>query len=280
MIERHIIDPIIRDALNEDIGPGDITTDAILREDRLAEAILLAKEPMVIAGLEVFKRVFQFLSTNTDFVTPFHDGEDIKTGTKIGTLRANLSVILKGERTALNFLQRMSGISTLTKMYINAVSDYDVKILDTRKTTPGMRYLEKYAVLMGGGHNHRMGLFDGIIIKDNHIKAVGSISKAIKRAKKRASHTVKIEVEAENLNQVQEAIESGADIIMLDNMSPELMKKAVEMGKGRVLFEASGGVDLSNIREIADTGVDSISIGAITHSARAVDISLEIESLL
>ena len=278
MIDEHAIDPIILRALEEDIGPGDITVDALIQDNKKVKAILISREQMVIAGLWVFKRVFCLLSEEVKFSTSLHDGDEIGSGTIIGELKGPASIILKGERVALNFLQRMCGIATLTKKYVDAVAGYKVKILDTRKTTPGLRCLEKYAVLMGGGHNHRIGLYDGVIIKDNHIKAVGSVSESIKRAKERTSHLMKIEVEVENLNQVKEAIEAGADVIMLDNMPPELMRKAVEMGRGRAMFEASGGINLENIQEVAKTGIDMISVGALTHSARAVDISLEFES--
>jgi nicotinate-nucleotide pyrophosphorylase (carboxylating) len=226
--------------------------------------------------LPVFKRVFDLLSPDMAFEFHFQDGGAVPGGAKIGVVSGPLGAILKGERTALNFLQRMSGIATLTKKYVDKVGAQKVRVVDTRKTVPGLRVLDKYAVRMGGGFNHRLGLFDGILIKDNHIAAAGSVRKAVSLAKKNVPHTVKIEVEVEDLRGVEEAIQAGADAVLLDNMSPEMMRKAVDVVRGRLAIEASGNINLENIEEVAQTGVNLISVGALTHSPRAVDLSLEV----
>jgi nicotinate-nucleotide pyrophosphorylase (carboxylating) len=277
MIENPIfLDRVIKMALEEDLGAGDLTTDAIVDPAGRGKAVLLSRERLVLAGLAVFTRVFEVLSSDVTFDAYFQDGQTVPKGEKIGLLSGPLGAILKGERTALNFLQRMSGIATLTRRYVDKAGSQKVKVVDTRKTAPGLRVLDKYSVRMGGGFNHRLGLFDGILIKDNHIAAAGSVSKAVSLAKKKAPHTVKIEVEVEDLKGVEDAIRAGADAILLDNMSPEMMRKAVDVVAGRVEIEASGNINLENIEEVAKTGVNIISVGALTHSPRAVDLSLEV----
>jgi nicotinate-nucleotide pyrophosphorylase (carboxylating) len=277
MIENAILlDRVIRTALEEDLGPGDLTTDAIVDPATRGKALLLARESLVLAGLPVFRRVFDLLSPDMAFEFYFQDGGSVPGGEKIGMVSGPLGVILKGERPALNFLQRMSGIATLTRRYVDKAGSQKVKVVDTRKTAPGLRILDKYSVRMGGGFNHRLGLFDGILIKDNHIAAAGSVSKAVSLAKKNAPHIVKIEVEVEDLTGVEEAIQAGADAILLDNMPLEMMRKAVAVVAGRVEIEASGNINLENIEEVAQTGVNIISVGALTHSPRAVDLSLEV----
>ena len=277
MIENNpLVKEIISLALKEDLGPGDITTDAIVEKERKAKAKLIAKEDFVLAGLPIFKAVFKQLSEKVFFEEFYKEGDLIRCGHVICYVNGPVSVILKAERTALNFLQRMCGIATAVRRFVKKISHTKAKILDTRKTMPGMRLLDKYAVRIGGGSNHRFGLFDGILIKDNHISAAGSVKKAIERVKAIAPHTLKIEVEVETLEQLKEAIDSGADIVLLDNMDVEEIKKAVKMAKGKVLIEASGGIKLNNVEEIAAAGVDFISVGEITHSVKGVDISLEL----
>ena len=277
MFENEIsLDDAIRTALKEDLGPGDLTTDAIIPPESRGKASLLAREDLVLAGIQVFSRVFKLLSAETAFEYFFSDGQSVPAGETICIISGPTGAILKAERTALNFLQRMSGIATLTKIYVDKVGSNRVRVVDTRKTAPGLRLFDKYAVRMGGGFNHRMGLFDGILIKDNHISAAGSVAKAVSLARGGAPHTIKVEVEVEDLDGVEEALRSGADVILLDNMTPEMMQKAVDLVGGRATTEASGGINLGNIEEIAKTGVDIISVGALTHSLRAVDLSLEI----
>jgi nicotinate-nucleotide pyrophosphorylase (carboxylating) len=279
MIEHYPqLDSLIRLALEEDIGPGDVTTDAVVAPAAEGRAQLVARERMVPAGLAVFERTFTLLCPDMRFETDCEDGELVEPEARIGTVAGPLWAILQGERTALNFMQRMSGIATLTRRYVDRVRPYKARILDTRKTTPGHRWLEKYAVRVGGGVNHRFALFDGILIKDNHIRAAGSISKAVKLSRRGAAHLLRVEVEVEDLAGVEEALRAGTDIIMLDNMPPEDLRAAVRLVKGRALLEASGGIKLDTIEEVARTGVDFISVGALTHSARAVDLSLEIEA--
>jgi nicotinate-nucleotide pyrophosphorylase (carboxylating) len=263
-------------ALEEDLGSGDLTTDAIIDAEHTGRALLLAREPLILAGLPVFTAVFQFLSSDIGVECLFRDGQIVPPGGEICHLSGPLSPILKGERTALNLLQRMSGIATLTRKYVDEAASDRVKIVDTRKTAPGLRLLDKYAVRMGGGFNHRLGLFDGILIKDNHIMAAGSVSRAVALAQAGTPHTIKVEVEVEHLSGVEEALTAGADVILLDNMSPHMMRQAVDLVDGRVPLEASGNITLDNIKEVAATGVDLISIGALTHSPRAVDLSLEV----
>jgi nicotinate-nucleotide pyrophosphorylase (carboxylating) len=265
----------IRRALEEDLGPGDCTTSLLIPEKKKSSAQYIAKENLILAGLPFASLVFQLLDQTARFRPFFADGDRIKKGRIIAEVSGYTSVLLKGERVSLNLLQRLSGIATLTALYVEKIKGLKAKIVDTRKTTPCLRSMEKYAVRTGGGFNHRFGLFDGILIKDNHIKAVGSIPKAVQRAKK-SHHLSKIEIEVENIRGLREAIHAGADIVMLDNMSIADMRKAVKLSNGRVALEASGGITLDNIREVAETGVDFISVGALTHSAPAVDMSLKI----
>ncbi|KPJ66038.1 nicotinate-nucleotide pyrophosphorylase [candidate division WOR-1 bacterium DG_54_3] len=274
---RHLIEL----SLSEDIGKGDLTSEAVIDEGVLAKGIIVAKEEGVLAGLDIAKTVF--LQSDPDFVfeSPFKDGNKVMRGEEVATLKGRAKSILSGERTALNFLQHLSGIATLTSKYVERVKDTGIKILDTRKTTPGLRWLEKYAVKMGGGENHRMGLFDMILIKENHIKAVGSISRAVQKAKTKYPME-KIEVETRNLGEVKEAVNSEVDWIMLDNMSTDEIKKAVKVIRScrkETKIEASGRIDLNNVRELALTGVDFISMGALTHSAPALDFSLLLAEL-
>ncbi|MBW1691103.1 MAG: carboxylating nicotinate-nucleotide diphosphorylase [Deltaproteobacteria bacterium] len=274
-----LVDRILENALDEDIGPGDITTSAIVDSEIRGEAQLSAKEDAVLAGMEIFSRVFSLLDPGIEVNSKFHDGDVLRDGTYIAQLKGSLRGILIGERTALNFLQHLSGIATLTRAYVDKTKPSQVRVIDTRKTTPGLRLLEKYAVRVGGGSNHRFGLFDGILIKDNHIVAAGSITRAVERVKAHVPHTVRIEVEVTDTKGLEEAISARADAVLLDNMSLEEMSSAVSIAGGRVLLEASGSVTLESIGEIAKTGVDLISVGAITHSARSVDISLEVTDI-
>jgi nicotinate-nucleotide pyrophosphorylase (carboxylating) len=263
-------------ALEEDLGPMDLTTDATVDPEKRGKAILLAREKLVLAGLPVFSRVFTSLSSEIEVEYYSEDGHHVPAGEKICLLSGPISAIIKAERTALNFLQRMSGIATLTKVYVDKVGSEKARVLDTRKTMPGLRVLDKYAVRMGGGFNHRFGLFDGILIKDNHIAALGSIAKAVALARENTPHTIKVEVEVEDQDGLVEAMQAGADVILLDNMTPDAIRKAARLARGRVQLEASGGINLNTIEEIAQTGVDFISVGALTHSAPAVDVTLEL----
>ena len=265
----------IRRALEEDIGPGDRTTSLLLSEKKTSSAQFIAKGNLILAGLPFASLVFQLLDQTVRFRPFFADGDRITKGRVVAEVSGNTGVLLAGERVSLNLLQRLSGIATLTGLYVRKIKGLKAKIVDTRKTTPCLRFMEKYAVRTGGGCNHRFGLFDGILIKDNHIKAVGSIPKAVQRAKS-SHHLSKIEIEVENIRGLKDAIKAGADVVMLDNMSIADMRKAVKLSNGRVVLEASGGITLENVREVAETGVDLISVGALTHSAPAVDISLKI----
>lgn len=267
---------LIRLALEEDIGPGDVTTDALIEPDRAATAVIFAKEPLILAGLHVAQKVFTTLDPTALFDTTFQDGDRVESRDEVLIVQGKFRALLTGERTALNFLQRLSGISTLTRQYVGQVAGSKVRLTDTRKTTPGWRRLEKYAVKIGGGDNHRFGLYDGILIKDNHVVACGGIREAVDKVRNGRPPLLPIEVEVSDLNQVQEAIESSVDIIMLDNMSLNDIRKAVSMIEGRALIEVSGGVTLDTLGELANTGVDIISVGALTHSARAVDISMRV----
>jgi len=270
------MDKVLRAALEEDVGAGDITTDAIIAPDFKGKAALVTRERIVLAGLPVFERVFKLLDPMIEIEDYYTDGQVAPAGVKICLLAGSLSVILKAERTALNFIQRMSGIATLTREYVRKAGSEKVKVLDTRKTAPGLRSFDKYAVRIGGGFNHRFGLYDAILIKDNHISAVGSMTKAVRLAKKKASKNIKVEVEVEDPDLVEEAIMAGADSILLDNMSLDQIREAVRIAAGRIPLEVSGGVNLENINEIARTGIDFISVGALTHSVCAVDLSLEL----
>jgi nicotinate-nucleotide pyrophosphorylase (carboxylating) len=268
------LDRLIDQALAEDIHTGDITTQAVVPGARPALARLIAKEDMVLAGLFVAERVFQRLNAEIRFTPRKAEGESVTKGDLIATIEGDAADLLMGERVALNLLQRLSGIATLTSRFVEAVRGTGARIVDTRKTTPGLRELEKYAVRKGGGINHRTGLYDGVLIKENHIAAAGGIAEAVSRARAYIPHTLKIEIETETLAQVDQALAAGADIIMLDNMCLADMRTAVETVAGRALLEASGGVNLDTVRAIAETGVDIISVGALTHSARAMDISM------
>ena len=268
------LDRLIEQALLEDIHTGDITTQAVVPGVRPATARLIAKEPLVLAGLFVAERVFQRLNHEVRFNTNYVDGAVVGTGETLATVEGNAADLLMAERVALNLLQRMCGIATLTSRYAQAVSGTKARIVDTRKTTPGLREVEKYAVRVGGGRNHRTGLYDGVLIKENHIAAAGGIAEAVSRARAYIPHTLKIEIETETPGQVEEALAAGADIIMLDNMDCDTMRHCVGLINGRALVEASGGVNLDTVRAIAETGVDIISIGALTHSPRAMDISM------
>lgn len=275
------IDETLMNALKEDIGSGDVTTSSLIPEGHVSEALLIAKEEIVLAGLPFAERVFQLVDTGLEFRALKKEGARVRKGGIISGTKGRTWSILIAERTALNILQRMSGIATLTNEYVKAVKGLNVEITDTRKTAPGLRFFDKYAVSMGGGRNHRHGLYDGVLIKDNHIAAAGGIGKAVKLARSRAQHLLKIEVEVTTIAGVNEALSAGADVIMLDNMGVAMMKKAVgivRQKKPGVLIEASGNMDLGNIREVAETGVDLISVGALTHSAPAADISLKIRS--
>lgn len=276
MSKELLIKDIARRSLNEDLGSGDITAQALIPPEARGEAVIRAKEGLVLAGLEVAREVFSALDGGIFFHGEHRDGEMIEAGQTIAGVAGGARSLLSGERTALNFLQHLSGIATYTRQFVDRVAGTRAVILDTRKTTPGLRALEKYAVRMGGGRNHRQGLHDMFLIKDNHIALVGSVKEAVEKARKAAQLPVKIEVEAAELHQVKEALEAEADIIMLDNMSPREMKEAVDLIKGLALVEASGGIGLDNVRAVAETGVDYISLGCITHSARAVDISMDI----
>lgn len=269
------IDRIIINALREDIPSGDITTDNIIDETSQSEAVLIAKDEGVIAGLDVAKKVFLMLDDQVVFEKMVEDGQTVKRGDIIAKIKGNTRALLKGERTALNLLQRLSGIATKTRQLADKIKDLPAKLVDTRKTTPGLRVLEKYAVRVGGGYNHRFCLSDGVLIKDNHIKAAGGIKQAVQLVREKIPHTMKIEVETETIEQVLEALEAKADIIMLDNMSLDEMKKAVKIIDGRAVTEASGNVNADTIYDIACTGVDIISVGGLTHSVKAFDISMK-----
>ena len=274
-METEYIDELISRAIEEDMPSGDITTDALVPADAVSEASFTAKEEGVLAGLPIARRVFEMIDDKVVFRSMMEDGCLMRKGDVPAVVKGSTASILKGERTALNFLQRLSGIATATRSYVEAVKGTKARILDTRKTTPGLRHLEKYAVRMGGGTNHRIGLSDMVLIKDNHLAFVGSITEAVRRARAGAPTGVKVEVEVCGLDGLREAIACGADIIMLDNMSQETMRKAVETAAGRVPLEASGNIRLENVRRVAETGVDYISVGALTHSYKSLDISLE-----
>ena len=268
-------DPLIRMALDEHITSEDISTNAVMREAKQGEVDLICKEDGIIAGLSVFKRVFTLLDADTEVTFFCQDGDAVKQGQKMGVVRGDIRVLLSGERTALNYLQRMSGIATYTNSITKLLAGSKTKLLDTRKTTPNNRIFEKYAVKAGGGYNHRYNLSDGVLLKDNHIGAAGSVAKAVEMAKEYCPFVRKIEIEVENLDMVKEAADAGADIIMLDNMSHDDMKEAIRIIDGRAETECSGNVTRENIAKLIDLGVDYISSGALTHSAPIMDISLK-----
>lgn len=271
------IDSIIQNALAEDIHTGDITTQALQLKPGRTSAILKAKEDMIVCGLRVAERVFSLVDKESVFTPLCADGDFAASGTVIARISGEASLLLQGERVALNLMQRMSGVANLTAKYVEAVRGIKVRIVDTRKTTPGLRVLEKYAVRVGGGINHRTGLYDGVLIKENHIAAAGGIAEAVRRARSYIPHTLKIEIETESIADVKAALSAGADIIMLDNMDYPTMKEAVGIIAGQATVEASGGVNLSTVRAVAETGVDIISVGALTHSAPSMDISMLLE---
>lgn len=268
-------DDIILNALKEDITSEDISANSVMRHYQLGEVDLICKEDGVIAGLDVFRRVFELLDDKTEVTFFVHDGDAVMNGQKAGVVRGDIRVLLSGERTALNYLQRMSGIATYTRKIADLLEGTNTKLLDTRKTTPGMRVFEKYAVKVGGGYNHRFNLSDGILLKDNHIGAAGGVKQAVAMAKEYAPFVRKIEIEVENLEMLAEALEAGADIIMLDNMSIEDMKKAVELCKGKAETECSGNVTKENVAKLTGIGVNYISSGALTHSSPILDLSLK-----
>lgn len=278
-----LIDDIAAGSLAEDLGRGDITSRATVKPDQQARGNFMAKQELVLAGLEVADAVFMHLDPYLEVETTAVDGELLQPDKVFARVVGDAQMLLAAERVALNFLQRLSGVATLTRKYVEAVAGTNAKIVDTRKTTPGLRLLEKYAVHIGGGHNHRLGLDDGVLIKDNHIALAGSVTEAVRRAKEAAGHLHKIEVEVATLDQVKEALKAQADILLLDNMTPEMIRQAVQLVEAhepnnrRTLLEASGGITLANVRDYAETGVDLISIGALTHSAPAVDISFKIK---
>lgn len=268
-------DHLIMQALQEDITSEDITTNAVMREACPGGVQLICKQDGVVAGLDVFKRVFELLDEKTEVEFYVKDGERVKSGQLMATLHGDIRVLLSGERVALNYLQRMSGIASYTRQIADLLAGSKTKLLDTRKTTPNMRVFEKYAVKVGGGYNHRYNLSDGILLKDNHIGAAGSVRKAVEMAKDYAPFVRKIEVEVEDLDMVKEAVEAGADIIMLDNMTPEMMKEAIRIIDGKAETECSGNVTRENVERLVSIGVDYISSGALTHSAPILDISLK-----
>jgi len=276
------IEEIVDRALAEDLGKGDVTTEALISSDQRGTGFIVAKKEGILAGIEVAKQVFHRVDPELKVEILLEDGARVKPGGKVAKVSGSIASILKAERIALNFLQRLSGIASETNRYVERVEGLPVRIMDTRKTTPGLRSLEKYAVRVGGGDNHRMSLGDGILIKDNHLAALRSqglnIKEIIAKARQNAPQRLPVEVEVGTMSEALEAVEAGADIVMLDNMNLEDMRKAVKSIHGRALIEASGGITLGNVRAVAETGVDFISIGALTHSATALDISLELEA--
>ena len=277
MLDFRSMDALIDLALTEDIGLGDITTEATVSPSQKGSGAIIVEDDGVIAGLPIAQRVFEKIDSSLDFRGLVSDGDYVQKMTPIAEVNGRAKSILTGERTALNFLQRLSGTATLTAQFVAAAAKYDVNIVDTRKTTAGWRAIQKYAVRMGGGHNHRFGLYDGVLIKDNHIIAAGRVAQAIERARLAVPHTMKIEVEVETLDQVEAALRAGADILLLDNMPVNLMRDAVEKIAGGALTEASGGITLDCVEAVAATGVDLISVGALTHSAMPLDMSLDLE---
>jgi nicotinate-nucleotide pyrophosphorylase (carboxylating) len=284
MVERQMritdhIKQLIDLALKEDIGSGDITTDHLIAADTPGQGTIVAKEDLIISGLDVARYVFECIDPDTTFRSPFQDGDRVKKGQIAATVAGKISALLTCERTALNFLQRLSGIASHVRSYVAELEGQSVKLLDTRKTTPGWRELEKYAVRTGGGNNHRMGLYDAVLIKDNHIAAAGGIPQAVRRIKSAVGDTMTIEVETTNMEEVQEAMDAGAHIIMLDNMDLDQIRTAVHLVNGTAKLEVSGGITRNHLAELANTGIDFISSGALTHSARAVDLSMRIHTL-
>ena len=275
-LDNFMVQKLVKQALEEDIGSGDLTTNSCISADKTIEAKFVSRESGILAGLPVVETVFKMLDENLEFIPVLKDGDKIEKGQVLAVVKGNARAILTGERVALNFIQRMSAIATMTDKFQQAIKPYKAKITDTRKTCPNFRVFEKYSVKVGGGSPHRFGLCDAVMIKDNHINAVGSIKEAVKAVKENIGHTVKIEVETENSNQVKEALDAGADIIMLDNMPIELMKEAVEIICGNAITEASGTVSLKTVNAIASCGVEFISTSAITAKAGIIDIGLDI----
>lgn len=276
MLNLRVLDPLIELAFEEDIGIGDITTDATVPPTQKGIGTLLAKSEGIVAGLPVAERVFETLDSTLTFRRLVKEGDAVVADTPIAEVQGSAKAILTGERTALNFLQRLSGIATLTAQFVETVAGYNTKIVDTRKTAAGWRAAQKYAVRVGGAQNHRFGLYDGVLIKDNHIVAAGGIGNAVQRARQTVPHTAKIEVEVETVEQVDEALKAGADILLLDNMPPGIMQRVVQEVSNRAVTEASGGITLDTVKAVAATGVDFISVGALTHSAMPMDISLNL----
>jgi len=272
----HSIKDLIQIALKEDIGPGDITTDNIVDPEIMGKGIIVAKEPLVIAGLEISRDVFTCIDPEVVCRFLFKDGESVAKDNVVMEIEGRLCTLLKGERTALNFIQRLSGIATNVRSYVEALDDRKIRLVDTRKTIPGWRVLEKYAVRVGGAYNHRMGLYDGVLIKDNHIVACGGITKAVESLRGKVSHLVKIEVEVSDLPSVKEAIEAKADVIMLDNMDIDRIREAVAFIGNKALIEVSGGITKESLKLLSGSGIDIISVGALTHSARSMDLSMRI----
>jgi len=272
----HLIDL----ALKEDYGSGDITTDNLIDPALSGVGQMIAKEPLVVAGIDIVQQVFNHIDPNIVTTPNYTDGDFIQKGKAILKIEGSMRALLIGERTALNFLQRLSGIATLVRSYVDMLENRKVRLADTRKTTPGWRVLEKYAVRVGGGDNHRMGLYDGVLIKDNHIAARGGIKQSIEEVRSKITHLIKIEIEVSDLEQAKEAVQAGADIIMLDNMEEDQVKEAVKLINGKAVIEVSGNVTKNDLPKLADTGVDIISVGALTHSARCVDISMKIKNPL
>lgn len=273
----HAIKPLINMALLEDIGPGDITTDYLIDEFANGEAFIVAKQDFILAGSDVAEQVFKTLDPAMDIFRPFRDGDEVKNGDVVMELKGKMRALLKGERTALNFLQRLSGISTNVRSYVDQLGETRVRLVDTRKTIPGHRVLEKYAVRIGGAYNHRMALYDGVLIKDNHIAAAGGILKAVEKLRRHVSHLVKIEVEVSTMKELDEALRAKADVIMLDNMNLTQIAEAVKRIDKRALVEVSGSVTKDSLIPLAMAGVDIISSGALTHQAQAVDMSMRIK---
>lgn len=273
------IQSLVETALKEDIGSGDITTDNLVAHDAGGHGVIIAREKAVIAGLDIAHRVFEHLDPKIIFRPGCKDGDTVMDGEIVLKVEGKLRSLLIGERTALNFLQRLSGIATHVRSYVDRLANKKVRLVDTRKTTPGLRVLEKYAVRVGGAYNHRMGLYDGVLIKDNHIAACGGITNAVKHIRNNVSHLIKIEVEVSSLDEVREAVKAGADVIMLDNMDIGRIKQSIKHIDGRALVEVSGRITTKSLNRLADVGVDIISVGALTHSARSVDLSMRIEDI-
>ena len=279
MLNFRLIDPLIELAIAEDVGSGDITTESTISDAQIARGTIVAQTSGIIAGLPIADRVFQKIDPSLEFQTFVNDGQSVEGMTPVANVSGAASSILTAERIVLNFLQRLSGTATLTAQFVAVAAGFPVKIIDTRKTTAGWRTIQKYAVRVGGGYNHRFGLYDGVLIKDNHIIAAGGIAQAVERARSIAPHTSKIEIEVETLNQVEEALQAKADILLFDNMPVGLMEAAVARVAGRAITEASGGITLDKVEAVATTGVDLISVGALTHSAIPLDISLDLETV-